>query len=169
TPTYTNFVDRLPSPEQQHTVGIEKTTFEVVCPGGPSTYNGETLDDLCDFSVNNVNQLQCSVSPAGVSGGAFYLVAKEFETSSWQPLVWFIRPVQHTTDWTWWWEDWHIAGDYIFDPPEDDMEGVEVVQTAARYMLPRMAQETSLQVDSYEGGKLVRSEATWSYVRATDL
>ncbi|MEM7350820.1 MAG: hypothetical protein AAF657_08440, partial [Acidobacteriota bacterium] len=46
TPTYTNFVDRLPSPEQQHTVGIEKTTFEVVCPGGPSTYNGETLDDL---------------------------------------------------------------------------------------------------------------------------
>ncbi len=169
TATYTTLVDRDSGQHREYTSAIEKTTFEVICPGGPSTYNGETLDDLCDFTVNSVGQLQCSVSSAGVSGGSFFLSAKELEVSSWLPPNWYIRPSSRPTDWVFQHENWYLPGDYIFDPPEDDTEGAAVIQAAARYLLPRMVQETALRLDRLEGGKLLNSEVTWGYVRSTSL
>jgi hypothetical protein len=137
-------------------VAVERTTFEVLCPFG-DVYNGETLEDICDFTVNTVGELSCVGGDNGVSYGNFYFRGTRMETSFWKVLVWYIRGIPFLLDepqvaWA--------SGEHLFDPPPvaDDPHGMEVIQAATERMLPRLVQPLSVVTHTYQGGALVQSQ-----------
>jgi hypothetical protein len=159
TPVYTHFGywDNLNGPWTWYTspVGLERVTFEPFCPFDPNAYNGETLDDLCDLGVNNVNDLTCTSSNAipGVSGGNYSLRFKEFQGAEWGlDLVWWARPVHWQRDFAWWWQEWYEAGEYLMDPPPGSAGEVAILQEAARQSADRVVRNATVQVTQLAGG-----------------
>ena len=146
-------------------VAIEQTTFLPVCvPGGE--YNGETLEDLCDFTVNTVDELTCAAGDQGVATPEFYIRAQRFSTSKWKTLVWYQRPSIFSH------EEPQVAfasGEHLFDPPPNDPHGLDVIRAATDRMLPVMVDEVDLIVATYQGGILIRRQAARGLVTLASL
>ena len=49
-------------------------------------------------------------------------------------------------------------GDHIFDPPEDDPNGMAVIQAATARMRSRMVRPVDVTINTYQGGVLIASQ-----------
>jgi hypothetical protein len=159
TPVYTHlgYWDNLNGPWTWYTspVALERVTFEPWCPINPNGYNGETLDDLCDLGVNNVNDLTCtsSIGIPGVSGGSFFLRFDNFEGAEWGlDLVWWARLTGWQRDISWFWQEWYEAGEYLMDPPPGSSGEVAVLQEAARQSADRVVRKGTVKVTQLAKG-----------------
>lgn len=157
-PTYTNF--RIWEPWNNngaggwtgYTIAIEETEWEVQCPPW-SNYNGQRLEDLCDFSSGWLGGVNCTAYTSGVVGADFSLFASRFEGVHWKPLVWYQRGIGFNTD-RWW--DFYTAGDLIVDPPDDPYESL-LIEEAVTQLSGYTASMYPVRLDVYEGGAVTSS------------
>jgi len=162
TPVYTHlgYWDNLYTPDGNwgwftNPVALERVTFRPFCPFDPNGYSGETLDDLCDLDVNNVDLLTCTSSDGipGVDGGDFFLRFESFEGSEWAlVLTWWSPFAYWPRDMDWWWEEWYEPGEYLMDPPPGSAPEVAILQEAARQSTGRIVRSGTVQVTRLNGG-----------------
>jgi hypothetical protein len=163
TPVYTHlghWDDLYTNPNEEWTwhtnpVALERVTFRPFCLGDPNAYNGETLDDLCDIDVNNLNLVTCTTSAGipGVEGDDFYLRFESFEGSIWGLILTWWSPFGYwQRDMDYWWQEWYEPGQYLMDPPADSAPEVAILQEAARQSAGRIMRSGTVQVTRLNGG-----------------
>lgn len=159
TPVYTHFGSwsSLSGPWVWSTfpAAIERTVFEPYCMSDPWAYSGQTLEDLCDLSVNTVGELTCTTSSAvpGVAGTGYFLKLKHFEGANWaQPLTWANRPVIWNPDTTYFWQEWYEPGVYLMDPPEGSENEVAILETASKQLSGLVSREGRVTLSRVDNG-----------------
>lgn len=161
TPVYTHFGywNNLQTPDWNwytHPAAIERTVFEPYCLWDPDAYQGETLEDLCDLSVNSVDDLTCTTDAGipGVAGSGYFLKLKHFEGADWGfSLVWAHRPSFWDPDYTWFWEQWYEPGVYLMDPPAGSENEVAVLEAASRQLSRLVGREGRVTATRVENGR----------------
>lgn len=161
TPVYTHFGywNNLQTPDwtwYTHPAAIERTVFEPYCLWDPNAYQGETLEDLCDLSVNSVDDLTCTTDAGipGVAGNGYFLKLKYFEGADWGfSTVWSHRPSYWDPDFTWFWEEWYEPGVYLMDPPAGSAHEVAVLAAASRQLSGLVAREGRVVATRFENGR----------------
>ncbi len=161
TPVYTHFgyYDNLQTPNwtwYTHPAAIERTVFEPYCMGNPNAYQGETLEDLCDLTVNSVDDLTCttSIGIPGVAGNGFGLKLKYFLGADWGfSLVWSHRPAYWNPTFDWFWEEWYEPGEYLMDPPAAASGNeVALLEAASRQLSGLVSREGRVIAKRFENG-----------------